>query len=96
MINRGAIIYDGPLEKIKEKYVKYKLMNIKFSEKVGAIKIKGCKILHKDKYNINLKVPLKKQKVQETVDHFLKNYKVADIEISRPSVEDIIKEMYKK
>ncbi len=96
IINKGKIIYDGLLENIKKKYIKEKTISIKFLEKTGPIKLPGCKILRESPYDIKIIVLLKKRHVEDIVEYFLKNYKVADILIADPEIDEIIKQIYEQ
>lgn len=96
IINHGEIIYDGLLSKIKEKYVKDKHLNIKFVEPIKAFKFRGCKITRVSEYELKIEVSLRNQTVENVMEFLLKNFKMADITISNPAIEEIIKQIYRK
>ncbi len=95
IINHGTIVYDGPLNKIKKKYVKYKFLDIKFDEKIPRFKFPGCKVIDKEKYELKIEVNTKKQSVKKVVDYLIKNYPFEDMIISDPPIEEIIQLIYK-
>ncbi len=94
IINNGDIVYDGPLDKIKKTYVKYKLLDVKFDEKAPSFRFPGCKVIDKDKYELKIEVNTKKQSVKTVVDHLIKHYPFEDLIISDPPIEEIIQLIY--
>jgi ABC-2 type transport system ATP-binding protein len=96
IINKGTIVYDGPLSEIKKKYINKKLIDVKFDEKTVGVKLpKSCKIISKSDYEIRFEVPLNQHRIDTVVTKLLDNYDVADINISDPEIESIIAEIYK-
>jgi ABC-2 type transport system ATP-binding protein len=96
IINHGQIIYDGPLEDIKKKYLTDKHIEVKLSGKVGAFKFKGCKVLEKQGYLLKLELDTSKKPVQQLINYLLQNFDVADITVTDPPIEEIIKKIYKE
>jgi ABC-2 type transport system ATP-binding protein len=96
IINYGKIIYDGPLEDIRKKYFTDKHIEVKFTDKVGAFKFKGCRIIEKQDYQLKLELDTRKSPVQNLINHLIKNYDVADITVTDPPIEEIIKKIYKE
>jgi len=96
IINHGEIIYDGLLKMISERYIKSKIIDVKFEEKFKNFKFEGCKILEKRTYELKIELNLKKQKINTIISYLLDSFKVADINISDPSIEEIIKLIYEE
>ena len=96
IINYGKIIYDGPLENIKKKYFTDKHIEVKFGEKTGAFRFKGSKIIEKQEYQMKIELNTKIRPVQDLINYLLKNYDVADITVTDPPIEEIIKKIYKQ
>ncbi len=96
IINYGRIIYDGPLEDIKKKYFTDKHIEVKFGDKIGKFKFKGCKIIDKQNYQIKIELDTKKAPVQDLINFLLKNYDVADITVADPPIEEIIGKIYRE
>ena len=96
IINKGAIVYDGLLSKIKKKYIKTKHLNAKFSEPHKKFSLEGCKVESENEFELTIEANLKKIPIGEAINYLLKNFKVADITITDPPIEEIIKEIYRK
>ena len=95
IINYGEIIYDGYIEDIKRKYLKKKVIDVKFEDEKFDFKLEGCRIIQKTKYEIKIELDLGKNSINNLVNHIMKNLKVLDINVQDPSIEDIIKTIYK-
>jgi ABC-2 type transport system ATP-binding protein len=95
IINFGEIIYDGPLDKIKKKFISTKVINAKYISPFKRFKLKGCKVLYKKKYELKIQVSTEKIKVKEVINYLLSNYDIADIIIEDPPIEQIIQKIYR-
>src|SRR3989338_1076912 len=94
IINHGEIIYEGFLEHIKDKYLKKKLIDVKFESQKSDFNLKGCKILNKTKYEIKIELNLEKNSIRNLVDYLLTNFEIVDITVQDPTIEEIIKTIY--
>jgi ABC-2 type transport system ATP-binding protein len=95
IINHGKIIYDGPLEKIRQKYFTDKHIEVKLAEKAKPFKFGGCKVIEQRDYDLMLELDTRKAKIQDLINYLLKNFDVADIIVADPPIEEIITKIYK-
>jgi len=96
IINHGEIVYDGLLSKIKDKYIKEKHITIKSEDVLKPLKLEGCKVMRTSEHSMEIEVDLKKQDIDKVIDHVLEKFRIADITIADPPIEEIIKEIYRK
>jgi len=94
IINHGKIIYDGPLDEIRKKYLTDKHIEIKLGSPAKKFAFKGCKVLESHEYELILELNTRKAKVQNLINYLLKNFDVADIVVADPPIEEIIAKMY--
>ncbi|MEM4253892.1 MAG: ATP-binding cassette domain-containing protein [Candidatus Woesearchaeota archaeon] len=95
IINHGKIIYDGPLEEIRQKYLTDKHIEVKLAEKAEKFSFKGCKVIRQQEYDLEIELDTRKAKVQDLINYLLKNFDVADIIVADPPIEEIIAKIYK-
>lgn len=95
IINHGEIIYDGYLEHIKNKFIKKKIIDVKIEDAKINFKLKGCRIIKKTKYEMKIELELERNTIKNLVDYLLNNFRIVDINIQDPSIEEIIKNIYK-
>lgn len=96
IINKGQIIYDGKFRDIKSKALSNKILDVKFYEFKDQFKLKGCKVLKKGKYGMKILVDTTKQPIKKVINHLVTHYDFADLVVSDPPIEDIIKKIYEK
>ncbi|MEM2915864.1 MAG: ATP-binding cassette domain-containing protein [Candidatus Woesearchaeota archaeon] len=72
IINHGKIIYDGPLEEIRQKYLTDKHIEVKLAEKAGKFSFKGCKVIRQQEYDLEIELDTRKAKVQDLINYLLK------------------------
>ncbi|MBW3015941.1 ATP-binding cassette domain-containing protein [Candidatus Woesearchaeota archaeon] len=97
IINHGEVVYDGPLEEIRKKYLQNKVLDVKLEEPLKKkFAMKGCKVLKSRRFEIIVEVDTTKQSIRNVIDYMVKNVKFADIIISDPPIEEIIQLIYKE
>jgi ABC-2 type transport system ATP-binding protein len=97
VINHGGVVYDGLLSDLKKRYAKVKYLRIRFSEPQNEIKCEGGKVTKKNSYEYAIKVGGSNiHRMHKIISRLMDKYKIADIVVSDPPVEDVIKEIYKK
>jgi ABC-2 type transport system ATP-binding protein len=96
IINHGKIVYDGNIESLKKNYLSNRIVSVKFEEKFRGLKLLGVKIIKAENFDADFEIDTKKISIQNVIDHLIKNYEIADINISSPPIEEIISKIYKK
>ena len=95
IINHGEIIYDGYLEHIKNKYLKKKVIDIKIEDKKADFKLEGCSVIQNTKYEIKIELDMEKNSIKNLINYLLNNFNIIDITVQNPTIEEIIKIIYK-
>ncbi|MBR9682080.1 MAG: ATP-binding cassette domain-containing protein [Candidatus Aenigmarchaeota archaeon] len=97
IIDKGSVIYDGKTEEIKNKMTTDRMVVIDYRNTPPKIKLpKGVKLNAKEGDKIIYKVDTKKASVSGFIKSILMKHKVDDIHIEQPSVEEMIRKIYKK
>ncbi|MCD6403748.1 MAG: ABC transporter ATP-binding protein [Nanoarchaeota archaeon] len=95
LIDKGKIVYDGPLKKLKEKFVENKLVEVEFSKEYKEIFLpEGCSLIYSSKYKAGIEVNLKKASVSSLITFLLNNFEVKDLSIKEPKIEEVIRKVY--
>jgi ABC-2 type transport system ATP-binding protein len=95
IIDKGRIFFDGQLAEIIKKYADHKVLEVVFSNSVSLKdlqKIKRIKIKQFDPPKATLTV--KRKFTNQTAAELLKHFPVADLNITEPAIEDIIREVF--
>jgi len=96
IINRGVIVYDGPIKNIKKDYLTHKHLDVKFNKLDKKFKLKGCKVIEANEYELKLELDTKKQTIKNVVNYLISDFDVADIIVQDPPIEEIIQKIYKE
>lgn len=106
IINEGKILYDGLLEKIVKKYAPYKVIKVDFDPSTSGKS--DFPLLRIDKEKLELigkvkefdgshaKIQIRNNLVAERAAKLLSEFKVADLTIEDPAIEDIVREVFSK
>ena len=94
IINHGKIVYDGDKERLNEKYLKNKIVTVKFEDKFRGFEIRGVKILKSQDYSADFEVDTSKISIKELIDNLIKKYEILDINISGTPIEEVIAKIY--
>lgn len=97
MIDKGKIIYDGPLKNIRKKHVKTKRVTVELGEKNKDLTLpQGCSLISSKGYKYEIEVNVGKSSVSSLVSYLINNFDVYDISIEEPKIEKIIKSIYEE
>ncbi len=95
IIDEGAIIYDGTVEQIKDKYGKYRTLVVDFNELIDKLDIPDEVIISEQKENKKwLKFHKDEVQVSSLISGLTEKYGIKDLTIQEPEIEAIIREIY--
>ena len=93
IIDKGKIIYDGKLAKIVEKYADHKELSALFSKEVDPKKL--VKIGEVKSYEFpRAVISVSRSVASLAAAELLRKFPVADLDITEPPIEDIIREVF--
>lgn len=100
ILDKGKKIYDGELEKLKEKYVWRKYVRLFYGmmrdktlfEKV----LKKCEVLEKKNHMVYFSFNSKKYKSAEIIGDLMKSVHALDLNVAEPELKEIISQIYRK
>jgi len=98
VIDRGTIIYDGDLQKVKQKYVVWQTVDFEHTEiknkrKFAAILKKGIVQVNK-KWFKSIRFNKKEVNVPKLIGQLMCNSEIVDLAVHEPRLEHVIKEIY--
>lgn len=95
IINEGKIVYDGLMKKLKEEYLNKKVITIILPDEVKALNLTKGKLLYRGKFKHVFEVDISKEPISEVIKEIISKYKIEDITITDPPIEDIIEQIFK-
>jgi ABC-2 type transport system ATP-binding protein len=98
IIDKGKKIYDGSVKEIKKRFGRERILVVEFQDSVSKdeLKFDGITLIDKDENIVRLTVDTSKANVSEIAKKVFSKFPVHDISIEEPSIERLIREIYKK
>ena len=94
MIDKGHIVYDGLLDKFKEQYGSEYMLEVDFAEEDVKIHDPRLKIWKEEGSRKFVLFNVKEISVVEAIDILMKNYKIVDLHLKEPHIEEIVRRIY--
>src|SRR5881628_3341694 len=92
VIDHGKIFFDGPLERIIDRFSGYKIISLTFAEKQARDLSRFGVVTEQTPVPLQLKVP--RAKVTETCRELLEACDVSDINVQEVPVEEVIRQLF--
>lgn len=95
VINHGTILFDGLLADLIKKHAPYKTVTVVLQDQVDVKKLENLGEIKKYEFP-ELVLNVHGDKLNWVVDKLLKNFKIEDLNIEDPEIEDVIREVFAK
>ncbi|WP_442853750.1 ABC transporter ATP-binding protein [Bacillus sp. FJAT-27245] len=103
MLDEGSIIYDGPLNDLKEKWAEGKQLQFEFLEKVDLAALQHATLGMPVKWETDEKgqvftahIEDIEEVISQVISRVVSSFKIRDIKINETSTEEIIRNIYEK
>jgi ABC-2 type transport system ATP-binding protein len=96
IVNHGSIVYDGKLAELKKSVLQHKFIDVQFETYPKGFRFRGAKVVEREEYELKIEVNTKVTKIRNVINYLVKDFDVADINISDPPIESIIQKIYKE
>lgn len=95
IIDKGTIIYDGTVGRIKEKYGTSRTLVVDFADRPGKIEIPGVVVVEEKGNKKWLRFQKDEVQVSGLIFQLNQKYGILDLTIQEPEIEGIIREIYR-
>lgn len=97
IIDHGKLIYDGSIEQLKEAYQTKAVLTVKLEHLPDLpIQLPGCTLLSQEGKDARLSFSKKEMSARVVLENLLRQYAIKDFQLQDTSVEEIIKEIYRR
>jgi ABC-2 type transport system ATP-binding protein len=94
VINHGTIIYDDTVSTMRRSLLNTKVLEVRFEETPGPLLIEGVSVVKERGLGYKLVVDTDRHSIREVLDELLERYRVADISVLDPPLEEVIGNIY--
>ena len=95
LIDDGRIIYDGPLEQLREKYGTHRTLVIRLGEPAPVREIEGAESVERDGETIRVRFDRRLATAETMIRHVMEHYTIYDLAIEEPAIEGIVSRIYR-
>ncbi len=96
LIDKGQLLYDGTVSKLKDLSGRERLMTVVFAEPPGALDLPDTEVVMREGAIATLRFDRNRISSQELVGRLSASYPVVDLTIEEAPLEDIIRSIYQK
>ena len=96
VINHGEVIFDGRVSNLKRDYIHTKTVSMKLGEPWQGFGEPGVRLLKRKGYGVKLEVNTERASIEKVVSSLLAQYKIVDINVDNPPMEETIARIYNK
>ncbi|HZV25043.1 MAG TPA: ATP-binding cassette domain-containing protein [Acidothermaceae bacterium] len=93
LINHGRLMFDGTLDELKAAHGGKPIVNVTFSEPVGALEVPGTKVVSHDGIQAVL-APIGPSTPEDVVRALISRFPVVNIGVVETNLEDVMRDVY--
>jgi ABC-2 type transport system ATP-binding protein len=94
LIDRGTLIYDGDIDRIKSEYGRFRTLVVRFSEPVAQPELDGAQLSGVEDSSARFRFDRNLQRADRLVRQASERYSVEDVSLEEPDLESIIRRIY--
>jgi len=94
LIDRGTLIYDGDIDRIKSEYGRYRTLVVRFSSPVDHPQLEGAQLAGVEDTSARFRFDRNLQRADLLVRQASERYSVEDVSLEEPDLESIIRRIY--
>jgi ABC-2 type transport system ATP-binding protein len=99
VINHGTLILDAPIATLKREFLQSKVIELKLQQDEtprASLPFEGVTVREHGEWGLKLEVDTRRQPIEAVIAHLVAHYRVADVTISDPPMEEIIAQIYQR
>ena len=96
ILDKGQLLYDGSLESLTARFEGERMLMVVFAEEYADIEVDGARLLEKNGREALYAFDWRNLSSSELLGRLLGKFKVADLEVRRPELEQTIRRIYEE
>ncbi|HEY9086047.1 MAG TPA: ATP-binding cassette domain-containing protein [Candidatus Tyrphobacter sp.] len=94
LIDKGLIIYDGDVERIKNEYGRHRTLVVHFCEPVREPHLEGAELASVEGHTARFRFDRNRERADRLIRQASERYALEDVSIEEPDLESIIRRIY--
>jgi len=96
IIDQGRIIYNGSLNKIKQRFGKFRTLVVDLNEDHKDFKVDSAELIGREDRRLWLKFNREEISASKLISKITEQYDIKDLTIEEPEIESIVKKIYEE
>ncbi|MEG6522504.1 ABC transporter ATP-binding protein [Desulfotomaculum sp. 1211_IL3151] len=96
LIDKGQVMYDGELAKIKEKFGQHRLLIIDLEGEESGFSMAGAEVIREEGNRKWLRFNRRQISASQLINQISERYEIKDLAISDPEIDEMIRQIYEK
>ena len=96
LIDDGTVIYDGPLERLREEYGTVRTLVVTLAEPVEDVEVAGAEVESREGKVVRLRFDRRRTSAEAVIRGVMAAYPISDISIAEPDIEEIVRRIYRE
>jgi ABC-2 type transport system ATP-binding protein len=94
LIDDGRVIYDGPLEALREKYGTHRTLIVHLAESCDDLAVEDAEIVKREPMTVEYRFDRRRVSAEALVRRVTEKCSLADIAITEPDIDGIVRRIY--
>ncbi|MBV9438604.1 MAG: ATP-binding cassette domain-containing protein [Candidatus Eremiobacteraeota bacterium] len=94
LIDEGTVIYDGPLERLREEYGTHRTLVVTLLESPAEIEVPGAEVESRELNVVRLRFNRRALTAEALIRRVTERYQISDVAITEPDIESIVRRIY--
>jgi ABC-2 type transport system ATP-binding protein len=95
ILDQGTILLDSPLKELKKNFIKRKILSLTTDVEKLVLDLPGIKVLENGDHHFVCEINVEENPIERVIHETLKQTSLKDVTIEDPSMEEIIRTLYK-
>ncbi len=94
LIDEGTVIYDGPLERLREEYGTHRTLIVTLAESYPDVQVAETELVDREANTVRLRFNRRTITAEALIRRVTERYAITDVAITEPDIESIVRRIY--
>jgi ABC-2 type transport system ATP-binding protein len=96
LIDEGRVIFDGPLERLREEYGTHRTLVVTLAEAYSEIALEDAEVEDREGLTVRLRFNRRAITAEALIRRVMERYHISDVSIIEPDIDSIVRRIYRE
>ena len=96
IIDTGRLLFDGPLESIKQRFGGQRELVVDFAEVYNEIQVEGAQVIGREGHRVTFQFERRETNASDLIGRLSAHYRIRDLEVRETDIETTIRRIYEE